>query len=170
MPGTGIRDCKLRVAGQIRSSWEASQAGTLVAWRAKALAKWGTALAQYPDGLPGIARYYFFLKPNIWAFPCNRMVRIPGVREFKILQAMQHSHPPPCKKKKERNPDTITIIEVINIFITSKNFPVSLFVLFLFLLWWEYKIYSVNGYLNAQPTPLAIGSMMHSTPLASLKF
>ena len=73
---------------------------------------------------------------------------IPGWG-IKILQAMQHSQPPPCKKKKERNPDTITIIEVINIFITSKNFPVSLFVLFLFLLWWEYKIYSVNSYLNA---------------------
>ena len=73
---------------------------------------------------------------------------IPGWG-IKILQAMQHSQPPPCKKKKERNPDTITIIEVINIFITSKNFPVSLFVLFLFLLWLEYKIYSVNSYLNA---------------------
>ena len=52
---------------------------------------------------------------------------------IKILQAMQHSQPPSCKKKKERNPDTITINEVINTFITSKNFPVSLCFCFVFV-------------------------------------
>lgn len=60
MPGTGLRDCRLSVRAG-RSSPEASQAGTLAAWRAKALAKWGTALAQHPDGLPGTAKYYFFI-------------------------------------------------------------------------------------------------------------
>lgn len=48
---------------------EASQAGTLVAWRVKALAKWGTATAQHPDGLPGIARYYWvFVKARYLNF------------------------------------------------------------------------------------------------------
>ena len=63
------------MAGQVRSLSEAGQAGMLVAWSVKALAKWGTATAQHPDGLPSITRHYWVFNFFLFlAIACSSLI------------------------------------------------------------------------------------------------